>query len=393
MTRDRAVDALRGYAVGGVVLGHWLVTGLVLTSDGSLHQASPLAAMPALAPATWLLQTLGLFFFTAGYASARSVARHRGGPAGWLARRLRRLVLPTVALLGAGAAVLLVATVVGTPDGTLAVALTLAVSPLWFLLPLAALVALTVPLRAAVRRWGPWWCAAPAVAAVAGADLAARLLPTAGGLLPVSLLAAWAVPYLLGLAHADGRLAGRRPAAGLALGGAVALAALIAAGYPASAVGVPGAAMSNLNPPSLLAVALAGTQIGLGLLARPALLRLTARRGPGRAVEAVNRNAVRIYLWHQPVLVGVSALAARAGAALPGLHTPPDGAGWVVARLGWLPVLALLLAALVVGRWPHPRRDDTRPAPTGRPPRSTGHPGRCPEPAGTGRLGHREGAR
>ncbi|MEV5691895.1 acyltransferase family protein [Micromonospora globbae] len=343
MRRDPAIDALRGYAVAGVVLGHWLVTGLVLTSDGALAQASPLAAMPALAPATWLLQTLGLFFFTAGYASARSAARHRGGPGRWLAHRLRRLVLPTVALLGTGAALLLAATVAGAPDDTLAVALDLAASPLWFLLPLGALIASTGPLRAAVRRWGPWWCAAPAVAAVAVADVA-------GGPLPVSLLAAWSVPYLLGLAHADGRLCGRRPAATLAAGGAVALAALVVAGYPASAVGVPGAAMSNLNPPSLVAVALAAAQIGVGLLARPALLRLTRRPVPARVVGAVNRHAMRIYLWHQPVLVGVTALAARVAGPLPGLHTAPDGPAWLAARVCWLPLLLLLLAALVTRR-------------------------------------------
>ncbi|MGK5741676.1 acyltransferase family protein [Micromonospora sp. URMC 103] len=347
MRRDRAVDALRAYAVGGVVLGHWLVTGLVLVPDGSLRQASPLAAMPDLAPVTWVLQTLGLFFFTAGYASARSAARHPGGTASWLARRLRRLVLPTVALLGTGAAVLLAATVAGTPDGTLAVALTLAVSPLWFLLPIAALVASTGPLRTAVRRFGPWRCVAPAVATVAAADLVARLLPPAGALLPVSLLAAWAVPYLLGLAHADGRLAGRRPAAMLAVGGAVALAALLAVGYPASAVGVPGAGISNLHPPSLFAVALAATQVGLGLVARPALLRLADRPLAARAVTAVNRQAMRIYLWHQPVLVGITVLAARAGEPFPGLHTAPDGPGWLLARACWLPLLALVLALLV----------------------------------------------
>ena len=45
------------------MLGHWLVTGLVLTGDGGLHEASPLTALPGLAPLTWALQTLGLFFY------------------------------------------------------------------------------------------------------------------------------------------------------------------------------------------------------------------------------------------------------------------------------------------------------------------------------------------
>ncbi|MEU8184495.1 acyltransferase [Micromonospora sp. NPDC049047] len=356
MNRDRAVDALRAYAIGGVVLGHWLVTGLVLTGDGGLHQASPLTALPGLAPMTWVLQTLGLFFFTAGFGSARSLARHPDGTGRWLAGRLRRLLLPAVALLGVGAAVLLAATVVGTSDDTLAVALRLAVSPLWFLVPLVFLVAATGPLRAAVRRWGAARCVVPGVVMVAAADLAVRLLPGGTDLPPLTVLAAWSVPYLLGVAHADARLDGRRAGGTLVAGGTVALAALLALGYPVSAVGVPGAGVSNLNPPSLLAVALAVVQVGLGLLARPALERLLARPLPGRAVTEVNRFAFRIYLSHQPILVGVTALTARGGLALPGLHTAPDDPGWVLARLCWLPVLAAALVTVVRTGQPRVRR-------------------------------------
>ena len=44
--RDRSVDALRALAIAGVILGHWLVTALVLTRSpcgARLHDASPLA--------------------------------------------------------------------------------------------------------------------------------------------------------------------------------------------------------------------------------------------------------------------------------------------------------------------------------------------------------------
>ncbi|WP_433528996.1 acyltransferase family protein [Micromonospora sp. CA-263727] len=359
--RDPAVDALRAYAVAGVVLGHWLVTGLVLDAGGRLTQASPLTAMPALAPASWALQTLGLFFFTAGYASARSAARHTGP--GWLTRRLRRLILPAVALLGTGAAVLLAAIVAGVPDGTLSVALRLAISPLWFLAPLLALVLLTGPLRAAVRRWGALRCAGTATAVVGAVDLATWLLPAGAGLPPVTVLAAWAVPYLLGLAHADGRWGGRRAALRLVAIGAAGLAALVTLGYPVSAVGVPGAGRSNLDPPSLLAVALAVSQVGLGLLARPALTTLLRRPLPRRLVHEVNRHAVRVYLWHQPVLVGVAVLAAHTGATLPGLHTRPDEPAWLLARLGWLPLLAVVLAVLVHRRGSVDRSAECAPPP------------------------------
>ena len=46
--RDRAVDALRALAILGVVLGHWLVTALVVGDDGSLRVASPLKHLPQL---------------------------------------------------------------------------------------------------------------------------------------------------------------------------------------------------------------------------------------------------------------------------------------------------------------------------------------------------------
>ncbi|WP_083673013.1 acyltransferase family protein [Micromonospora sp. CB01531] len=357
--RDRVVDALRAYAIGAVVLGHWLVTALVLAPDGTVHQASPLATMPALAPASWLFQTLGLFFFAAGHAAGRSLAGSPASPARWLLRRLGRLVRPALALLGVGAAGLLVAIVLGTPDDVLSVAVTLTASPLWFLLPLAALSALTAPLAAAVRRWGPVRCAAPAAAVVAGVDLAGRLPAARPWLLPVAVLAAWSVPYLLGLAHAEGRLAGRRAAGTVVVVGAVALVALLALRYPVSAVGVPGAGRSNLSPPSLLAVALAAAQVGAGLLARPALRRLLDRPAPARLVRGVNRHAMRVYLCHQPVLVGVSVLAARFAGPLPGLHTPPDGPGWLAARLCWLPLLALVLAVLVRSGRGHTRRPAT----------------------------------
>jgi peptidoglycan/LPS O-acetylase OafA/YrhL len=96
--RDRTIDALRAVAIVGVVLGHWLVSALV--SDPSRpawwHGASPLSHLPELIPATWLLQTLGPFFFAGGYAAARGLRSRRALP--WLGSRLGRLGRPVVAL-------------------------------------------------------------------------------------------------------------------------------------------------------------------------------------------------------------------------------------------------------------------------------------------------------
>ena len=96
--RDRTVDALRALAIGGVILGHWMVTALVLSRGRAgdvLHDASPLASMPALTPLSWIFQTLAVFFFVGGYAAARGFT---GGYLAWLRRRLARLSRPVVAL-------------------------------------------------------------------------------------------------------------------------------------------------------------------------------------------------------------------------------------------------------------------------------------------------------
>nr|MDT0659659.1 acyltransferase [Micromonospora sp. DSM 115978] len=356
--RDRAIDGLRAYAIVAVVIGHWLVTALVPKPDGTLGQASPLANLPALAPVSWPLQALGLFFLTGGYASVHSLrrARARGGTErAWLGRRLWKLAVPAAALIGAGAAGLAAADALGVPAGTLRTAGTLVASPLWFLLPFAALAALTGPLLRAVRRFGPLALAVPAVAVVAASDLVGRVAgPQADTWrIPVAVSAAWLVPYLMGLVLADGGLGGRRAAWTLALVGAAGLAALVCwAGYPASAVGVPGAGVSNLSPPSLAAVSLATAQVGVALLVRDRLARLLRRPVWWGVVRRLNRAAAGIYLCHQPVLVGVALLATAlahampgdAGVAgLPGLLAEPSGSAWILARLGWFPVLATVL--------------------------------------------------
>lgn len=362
--RDRGIDGVRAYATVGVVLGHWLVTALVRQPDGSLVTASPLAAMPALVPATWFAQTLGLFFFAAGYGSGRSWPRAGGyrGSLGrrgsvdhrrWVGRRLGRL-LPAAGLLLVVAAVTLVgAAAVGVPAATRSTVVTVLVSPLWFLVPFGALVALTGVLRRLLARHGPVAVAGPAVLTVAGSDLVGRAGPhvPTGWRTPLALLAAWLVPYLMGLVVAEGGLRGRRTAWTLLSGGAAGMAGLVLlAGYPASAVGVPGAGRSNLDPPSLFVVCLAVAQVGAALLVRPALVRLLAPERWWSPVRRLNAVAATGYLWHQPVLVAVTVLGGllAGGASLPGLHLPPTGPGWLVARLCWLPVLAALLAAVLI---------------------------------------------
>jgi peptidoglycan/LPS O-acetylase OafA/YrhL len=107
--RDRAVDGLRALAIVGVVVGHWLVMALTIDGAGALRVTSPLIHLPALAPVSWVLQMLGLFFLVGGYTSARGLAR-AGSYRDWLRARLLRLARPVAAATAAlGAALPLLA--------------------------------------------------------------------------------------------------------------------------------------------------------------------------------------------------------------------------------------------------------------------------------------------
>ncbi|MFD4933752.1 acyltransferase [Streptomyces virginiae] len=337
--RDRAVDALRAFAILGVVLGHWLVTALT-ARDGGLSTTSPLAHMPWLAPVSWVFQTLSVFFLVGGHVAARGYAsaRERGLSYGaWAGQRLGRLFRPVAAVLILWAVVAGGMMIGGAELDTVRSLVTLVLSPLWFLLVFAALTAAT-PL---VARIGPLW---PLVV-VAAVDVW-RFGPEGPEWIGwINVAAGWLVPFTLGAAWSRGAFARRGQALLLLGAGVVATAALILwGGYPASMVGVPGAPVSNLNPPTLAAVTFGLAQCGLALLVREPLARAMERPRAWAKVALVNLSAMTVFLWHQTAMMAVTALGLLVSADLPGLHTVPDSVGWIAARLLWLPVFAAALS-------------------------------------------------
>jgi peptidoglycan/LPS O-acetylase OafA/YrhL len=360
--RDRAMDGLRALAILGVVLGHWLVMALAVGGDGGLRVTSPLRVLPALAPVSWVLQMLGLFFLVGGHASARSLARAaargRSYPA-WLGDRLVRLARPVIAATAVLGAALPLLTFAGVPAATLRTTATLVVQPLWFIAIYAVVTALTPVAVAATRRLG----AAPAVAALAlvGAVDLLRYGPwqqaVPGWLSLVNLVPGWSFGFLLGVAWAQGRIT-RGSAALLAAGGlALAVALVLWFGYPVSLVGVPGAGRTNAHPPSLLVLAVAAAQCGLAILLRDRLARLLRRPGPWAAVALANLGAMTIFCWHQIAsMLLAGGVLALVPAGLPGLHTAPAGLAWVGYRLAWLPAYAAVLGLVVLAA----RRFDRR---------------------------------
>jgi Acyltransferase family len=374
-SRDRTVDALRALAIVGVILGHWLVTALVLTrghpgapghAGDVLHDASPLASMPMLTPVSWIFQTLAIFFFVGGYSAARS---YRGGYRAWLGKRLSRLSRPAAALVAVWALAGTGLYLGGVPASTLHTVLVLVLDPLWFLGVYAALTALTPLATALVRRLGAAAAVIPfTVVAIVDAVRFGLGGPAWAGW--INLAAGWMVPYLLGIGWGRGAFQGRKVPALMLAGGAAATAALVIwAGYPASMVGVNGARISNLNPPTLAVVTFGIAQVGLALLLRERLARWMRRPVAWMMIAFANLSAMTLFLWHQTAFLTVTMGGLLIG-RLPGLHTAPASALWVVERIAWLPAFAVTLAILWMifhraERSPRPGRDS--PAQRGRP--------------------------
>ncbi|MET8825209.1 acyltransferase [Streptomyces sp. NPDC004610] len=352
--RDRAVDGLRALALLAVPTGHWLLGGFTLDPGGGLHNASPLTTFGGFAPVSWVLQLLGIFFLVGGYSSYLSYRRRKGSVREWVTGRLARLGRPVLGVTAVWALLLPVLHYgLGVPTATLRTASTLVVQPLWFVGIYAVITALTPYCVRASRRLGVW-AAAPLLGTVAVVDLLrygpfAESVPSWVSL--VNLLPGWMFAYQLGVSWADGRL-GRRAAWLLCAGGTALFAALLLAfHYPASMVGVPGVSRTNSHPPSLLVLALAAAQSGAAILLRDRLIRLLRRPAVWAPVVIVNLSAMTILCWHQTAMLAAAVPAAYLG-EVPGLTTAPDSAGWILARLAWMPVFAGLL--VLIARFARP---------------------------------------
>jgi peptidoglycan/LPS O-acetylase OafA/YrhL len=156
----------------------------------------------------------------------------------------------------------------------------------------------------------------------------------------------WGVAYQLGFCWRDGLLTERRPlTAALAAVGGLAFTALITLGpFPVSLILVTGQTPSNTDPPSAAMLAWAVAQVGLCLLAAPAVRRLLDRERAWRAVRPVGGASMTLYLWHMlPVLIVAAAFY------LTGLAPEPTlgSVAWWGLRLPWLLVLGVVLTGVV----------------------------------------------
>jgi hypothetical protein len=296
--RDRAVDVARLAALVVVMFGHCALLLATIDTSG-LRIGNLLGELPAIAPITWVVQVMPLFFLAGGAAGAYG---WRGGtPWGtWLFTRTQRLCRPVFWYLAAWTVGLLVTRMTLGADSAAGLGRE-CVTLLWFLgvylVVLAFVPALT---RQSTGR---------AVAGLLASLLAAALVvdgiriaagtPAAG---VANYLIVWLIPIVIGVAYAR-RLIAPRAAIVVAVSALAAQIVLATAGpYDVSLVVTGTERMSNVSPPTLL-LAMQCIWMSFAFVAAAGAIRRWAERPRVWHVVAVgNGGAMTLYLWHIPAI-------------------------------------------------------------------------------------------
>ncbi|MEO3870101.1 acyltransferase [Nonomuraea sp. B12E4] len=332
--RDPFIDLLRVFGMALIVFQHWTIP--VISYDGDRLTTGNALSTPGVWVVTWISQVMPLVFFAGGAANAISFGRWAGPPQRWLATRLRRLAWPLLPLAAVWIPLPQLLLELGVPEQPLTVGSRLTGQLLWFLaVYLIAVTATPYALRLHER----YGVLVP-VALAAGAVLTdvARFSTGFEAAGYVNVVFVWLAVHQLGFFYVQGRL--RRPWLS-ALGGFGTAALLVAFGpYPGSMIGLPGAAVSNMAPPTLAMLAVGVGQVGLAVLLRPWLVRLRT----GRLLAWAGPRIMTVYLWHMPALIAVSGVVV----VLLGIDTPaPGSAFWLAGWPGWFGLLCLVLWLLV----------------------------------------------
>ncbi|MFF9347914.1 acyltransferase [Streptomyces sp. NPDC014734] len=345
--RDSFIDIIRALCVLAVISQHWLMPVLAY-DNGQLSTGNALAS-PGWWIVTWLTQVMPMVFFAGGAAnffSFRSVTSVRD----WLRSRIARLLVPVVPLAAVWLLLPHVLIAGGVPQQPVLMAGKIAGQLLWFLAVYVLVVAVTPVMYALYRRYGWRVIGVLAVCALVVDVLRFEVSPAIGFL---NALFVWLAAHQFGFHYADGSLnmRSRWASSGLAVVGFGLTAAAVFFGpYPSSMIGMPGAPVSNMSPPTALMVSLTIGQLGLWLTLKPVLTRLAARPGVAAVLRWCGARFMTLYLWHMPALV-VTAGIFVVGL---GLATPTPGSPmWFAVIPVWVSVAGASLVCLtkIFGRF------------------------------------------
>lgn len=337
-------------AILTVMFGHWLAASIWLKPDGEIALLNSLEWIPYAAWVTWLVQVMPIFFLAGGYANARGLRKVEAGQElrrDWITARARRLFTPVVPLLVVWVLLVVVLRPFVPSEVVYAGAMSATV-PLWFLAVYLSLAAAAPITHAWWKRSGPSTIVVLAAAAIA-VDVA-RFSLDVPGIGWANFLFVWATVHQLGYWWSD-----RDTGDGIATRTgwtifAAALASLIAVTwigwYPVAMVGVPGAGLTNMTPPTFAIAILGITQLGVVLGTQAAVRRLTARPLPWHIVVTVSGVVMTIYLWH---LSAMSLVAAAGLFSFDGFFfkVEPGTTTWWITRPIWVAILLVATLALV----------------------------------------------
>ena len=297
--RDRAVDVARLSALVVVMFGHCALL-LATIDSGGLRIGNILGELPALAPVTWVVQVMPLFFLAGGTAGTYAWHPDRNTWGTWLFTRAQRLCRPVFWYLAFWTVALVVARALLGAESAAGLGRE-CVALLWFLGVYLVVLAF-VPLLTRLRTLGAFASVVVGLIAAAAAFDALRIaLGTAEAGL-ANFVTVWLIPIVIGVAYARGliRPVGALVTAAVAFAGQVLLVAF--GPYDLSLVVTGTERLSNVSPPTTV-LALHCTWMSLVFVAAAGPIRRWAQRPRVWAVVATgNGGAMTLYLWHIPAI-------------------------------------------------------------------------------------------
>lgn len=340
--RDRAVDVVRLAALVVVIFGHCAL--LLATIDGGgVRIGNLIGAVPAVAPLTWIVQVMPLFFLAGGAAGAYG---YRSGTAWgtWLFTRAQRLCRPVFWYLAAWSLGLL-AVRVTLGAGSAAALGGESVALLWFL----GVYLVTLAFIPALARMGSGRTVAILLCCLLLVTAAMDVMRVAVGTPAMgvaSFVTVWLIPVTVGVAYAR-RLIATHIALAVAVAAFVAQAVLVVAGPYEVALVVTGAEqLSNVSPPTLV-LALHCTWMSCAfVLASGPLRRYAERPRVWRIVAAGNGGAMTLYLWHIPAIAIAAFTLHAAGLDAYDVNAPDFWALLALRALVFAAVMLMLFTVL-----------------------------------------------
>lgn len=316
--RDRAVDVARLGALVVVMFGHCALL-LATIGTGGLRIGNLLGELPALAPITWIVQVMPLFFLAGGAAGAYG---WRPGTAWgtWLFTRSQRLCRPVFWYLAAWVLGLLVTRLVLGAESAARLGRE-SVALLWFLGVYLVVLAF-VPAMTRLRSGRAVALVVVALlAASAGMD-AIRLAVGAPEAGVANFVLVWLIPVVIGVAYARNLVNPRAAFAAAVVAFAAAIAAVAVGPYEVSLVVTGAERLSNVSPPTLLLALHCTWMSCIFVLAAGVIRRWAARPRVWRAVALGNGGAMTLYLWHIPAIAVATFALHAVGVDAYDVHEP-----------------------------------------------------------------------